>query len=129
MAKELKVSISTIQKYKNRLNLPTRQYPQETFQFEESLLRKLYGSRATYAEIAEKLGCATTTVMNIRKRLSLQDREPHQKKDLNREKLVAMYKAKATHRELSHAFNISVETIQRKRTKYCLSPRKNVSSY
>jgi transposase len=71
IAKELEVSISTIQSYKKQLNLPTRIYQQETFQFDEALFRKLYESGTHYLKIAEVLGCSTGTITNIRRRLNL----------------------------------------------------------
>jgi DNA-binding CsgD family transcriptional regulator len=128
MSDELGVSISTIQAYKKRLNLPTRAHIYEYFPCDEALFKELYGSGATYAQIAEVFGCSPATVMAIRQRLGLSDREIQRVK-VNKEIFIDMYNSDKDHIEIAQALGISVKTIQRKRKQYRLPKRVNPCVY
>jgi hypothetical protein len=129
MAKQLHSSISTIVHYKKQLNLPDREYKQETLKIDEALFRKLYADGADYDEIAKAVGCAKTSVVNIRRRLGLPDRETKQKRNIDLVKLKQRYNSGATHAELCEEFEICEETLQRKIKKCGLPRRKNESLY
>lgn len=124
MSRELHVSLLTIRKYRKQLNLSTREYKQESFQYDEALFRKMYTDGATYAEIAEKLGCGTGTVTNIRRRLGLPNREPKPRVDIDLHNLVKKYNLGATHAELCEEFGISLDTLKRKIRKLGLQRRR-----
>ena len=126
------ISFSTINAIRVRLGLPKREKSFDRFDVDEELFLKLYNSREpyyTYEEISSKLGCCTSLIVIIRRRLNLPDRAPKPRLDLDEVKFRQMYLDGISHDQLCDEFGICIDTIRRLKKKFNLPSRKKQSTY
>jgi hypothetical protein len=135
--KELKkefngISFSTINTYRVKLNLPSREKSFARFEVDEMRFRELYESRDpffTYEEIADVLGCCTSLIVKIKQRLNLPDRAPKPRLVLDEDKFKQMFLAGSSYDSICEEFNFCIFTLNKLKKKHNLPNRKRTSNY
>lgn len=132
MKNEFNISFSTINVTRVKLGLPKRERSFDRFDVDEKRFRELYDSKNpyhTYEEIAAELGCSTSLIVVLRRRLGLPDREPKPRLVIDEDKFCKMYLDGISHDQLCEEFGICIDTIRRLKKKFNLPSRKKKSSY
>lgn len=129
IAKELGYGVSTVNRHMQKYGIKARNPSEARCQYHISkeMLKEMYDSGMSQAEIAKEIGCCPKNVCRIMRSYAIPARslsEAHRRYYISKERLQAMYEAGLSQTEIAKEIGCSTETVRILMREYCISTRR-----